>query len=325
MRRNLPSETVLIPPSVARLVLILIAVATIVGSTGLEARAATASSISVEPASVAPGGNVAVRGSGFLPGGEIRLCLDTEMCTNLGTATAGPTGGFNVNVTMPGDIEPGRHTIHACQKLTGPLRLCASASVDVVAPATTTTTTTQPTTTTTQPTTTTTQRSTTTTSAPRTTTTGPATTSTWPQTETVGPTIGESTGPSTGPSTIPPGTAVPGTTTQPVRTHDSWATAPSPSTADPDYDASTTTTTEPSDDVVAGSGAEPPRGDVLSGVGPTSSASENGESDSFGFDLEPWVLTAGAVLLGLLLIWVVDHLRSRTDRSIYLRRSASRR
>ncbi len=64
---------------------------------------------------VTPGEAVSVAGSGFAPGSDVRITIESEPRL-LATVTAGGSGAVSTTVTIPADMPPGDHTL----KATGP-------------------------------------------------------------------------------------------------------------------------------------------------------------------------------------------------------------
>jgi hypothetical protein len=199
-----------------RFALITVAVLAVQMLTAPPARAAT---LAAEPSSGPPGSTVGIRGEGFSPLQEVRLCWDHERCRDLGGARPGPDGAISVTIQIPADAGAGSHAIVACQRLL--FWSCDSTGFEVVAPTTTTTSTTT-TTTTTPPTTTT-------TAAPAATTTQPPTT----------------TQPSATVTTGSPASTAPDSTAEPPA-------------SDPAPESEGVTTTSIDDEVLAAPGLRPP-------------------------------------------------------------------
>ncbi|GAA1782874.1 endonuclease/exonuclease/phosphatase family protein [Agromyces lapidis] len=80
--------------------------------------------------SVAAGATIAISGSGFAPGTELRVELHSTPVL-LGTVTADDVGAFQATVTIPADTAPGAHTV----VVTGDGDVSASAELTVTAAA----------------------------------------------------------------------------------------------------------------------------------------------------------------------------------------------
>ncbi len=140
----------------------------------LAAPALAAGTLELNPSQGAAGDELLIFGQGFEASEQIKLKWDGSPVGPPVRADA--NGEFTAIRSIPIEALPGKHTVTATGLQSG---VTAEALIEVIDPATTTTTTTSPATTTTSPATTTTSPATTTTS-PATTTTSPATTTTSP-------------------------------------------------------------------------------------------------------------------------------------------------
>src|SRR5690606_4054566 len=113
-------------------------IAMLAGLQVVTARTAEAATVQVSPSQVEPGDQIEISGGGFVPLEQVQICLDGERCSNLGSvAVVG--GEFSTSVQVPGDISPGEHSVRACQHLSVIGWTCATTSLQVVNPPTTTT------------------------------------------------------------------------------------------------------------------------------------------------------------------------------------------